>query len=124
MDTDPEKRPTAAQLLECELFVVTDDSTVSVLYDCDDAMVLKIPLFSQDAFTMLQSQLLAKSLELEKKTEEIVTLKQRVELVESTRKREVDEMTHRLIELEQKLALLQQTRAKPTSRSQLRQYIT
>lgn len=56
---------------------------------------------------MLQSQLLAKSLELEKKAEEIMTLRQRVELVESTRKREMDEMTHRLIELEQKLALMQ-----------------
>ncbi|KAI7883140.1 kinase-like protein [Lichtheimia hyalospora FSU 10163] len=88
MDTDPEKRPTAAQLLECELFVVADDPT--------------------DAFTILQSQLLAKSLELEKKAQEIMTLRQRVELVESTRKRQVDEMTHRLIELEQKLALVQQ----------------
>lgn len=80
-------------------------------------------LVFQDAFTVLQSQLLAKSLELEKKAEEIMTLRQRVELVESTRKREMDEMTHRLIELEQKLALMQRIWTK-TCRLTPKQFIT
>ena len=41
MDTDPENRPTAAQLLECELFAMADDPTVSVL-----CYILDIVLYS------------------------------------------------------------------------------
>ncbi|KAI9497786.1 kinase-like domain-containing protein [Zychaea mexicana] len=90
MDPNPNCRPTAAQLLEFELFNNNDpnDST----------------------FATLQSELQAKSLALDKKTQEMAVLCAKMERLELEKQREMSlmqqeklAMQQRLLELEQKL---------------------
>ncbi|KAI9264309.1 kinase-like domain-containing protein [Phascolomyces articulosus] len=93
MDVNPDCRPTAAQLLDFELFNHHSDSTKN-----------------DSTFATLQSELQAKSLALDKKTQEMAALCAKMERLEMEKEREMSlmqeeklVMQQRLLELEQKL---------------------
>ena len=83
MDPNPDCRPTAAQLLEFELFV--NESS-------DDIV-----------FASLQSELQAKSLALDKKTKEMAALHVKMEQLEREKHQQVQAMQKQLEELQRKL---------------------
>ncbi|KAI9319883.1 kinase-like domain-containing protein [Dichotomocladium elegans] len=81
MDPNPAHRPTAAQLLDIELFVGE----------------------SNDYYASLQSQLEAKSQALDKKTQEMAAMRAKMERIEREKQREMDAMQKRLEELQRQL---------------------
>ncbi|KAI8143516.1 kinase-like domain-containing protein [Fennellomyces sp. T-0311] len=94
MDPNPDCRPTAAQLLDFELF--TNDSADDVI------------------FASLQSELQAKSLALDKKTKEMAALHAKMEQFEREKQQEVQAMQKQLEELQRKLEQAElTTRATP-----------
>ncbi|KAG2220548.1 hypothetical protein INT45_004154 [Circinella minor] len=92
MDVNPDCRPTAAQLLDFELFNTAESTK------------------NDSSFASLQSELQAKSLALDKKTQEMAALCVKMERLEMEKQREMSlmqqekiAMQQRLLELEQKL---------------------
>ena len=92
MDVNPDCRPTAAQLLDFELFNAAESTK------------------NDSSFASLQSELQAKSLALDKKTQEMAALCVKMERLEMEKQREMSlmqqekiAMQRRLLELEQKL---------------------
>lgn len=126
MDPNAANRPTAAQLLDFELFTGDLKNSVSCICfaslcidnSCD---MLQHPQQHQEqedhnndeSFAFLKRQLKAKSRALDQQNEEMAALRLRMERIELEKKLEMDAMQKQLEDLQRQLSQVQQSSKLP-----------